>query len=158
GCSAMNGGFCQLPSGFCVQRHTHHCLRAINGANAFGSLAKSPWYVIGVSLRVMGATDPLLTWQRRPRTQPLTGRRRFPSKPNLIIEVVINLSRIDCRYRGSYRLCCRLPVTLRCRDAHPQCRFHFAAEFRHCRKHLNDFADPAVAGIAKGATKRAVVC
>src|SRR5262245_13205042 len=104
-----------------------------------------------------GATDPLLTWQRRPRTQSLTGPPPFSSKHNLIIEVVIDLSRIDCRCRGSYRLCCRLPVALRCRDAHPKCRFHFAAEFRHRRKHNNDFAGPAVAGITKGSADRPVV-
>ena len=41
GSRRLNGGFCHLPSGFCVQRQTHHCGRSISGASARGSFARS---------------------------------------------------------------------------------------------------------------------
>jgi hypothetical protein len=36
----MNGGFCHLANGDCVQRQIVHCGRSISGASARGSFAK----------------------------------------------------------------------------------------------------------------------
>src|SRR5262249_31748478 len=57
----MNGGFCQLPSGFCGPRHTHHLSRAVSGANASADFSKFRLNVVGfASLRIIAV--PSLGW------------------------------------------------------------------------------------------------
>jgi len=81
----MNGGFCHVPSGFCVHRQTAHCGRSSSGASAHGSFARSRCCVIGLLLLDMATLREMaglegLDFQAR-RSVPLL-------EPNFIVEIV----------------------------------------------------------------------
>ena len=145
GCIAWKGGFCQVPSGFCVQRHTHP-LRPLDqrgqGARQFRQIALVCYRLL---CRRSTAPTPSLSWRRRFRAST---RRRVVHHQNGISSFRSS-AKLGCAAgfaggcSGSTGFCTvagrRL---LRRRDPHPQRRHHLAAKIGRAWKQHDDLPGP----------------